>query len=129
MSFCLQPYKHTLAQAEALGLKPPRITRLVQSGKLNRIGHGIYIRPKAPITNALGFQIAQAKFGPQSAIGGLSALFHYNLLEQVPGQTWVIVEPKTRSYERLYRLMRTKSDPNIGIATKNGYRITTLSEP
>ena len=116
----------TLAQAEALGLKPPRITRLVQAGKLKRVGHGIYLHPEAEISRTVGFQIAQAKFGPLSAIGGLSALFHYNLVEQVPGQTWVIVAPKTRTYERIYRLMRTKSDPQTGIDSQAGFRIASV---
>lgn len=116
----------TLAQAETIGLKPPRITRLVQAGKLKRVGHGIYLHPEASISSTVGFQIAQVKFGPLSAIGGLSALFHYNLIEQVPGQTWVIVSPKTRSYERIYRLIRTISDPQIGIDSQDGYRIASV---
>lgn len=116
----------TLAQARRLGIDQPRISRLVKNGLLNRVSRGLYIHPEASVSQDVGFQIAFAKFGSRSAIGGLSALFHYGLIEQVPVQTWVIVPQGKLSREPGYRLMRTKSDLNTGVIEGNGYKIVTV---
>ena len=76
----------TLSQAEAIGLSQQSISRLVAADDLKRVGRGIYLHPNAKLDHDVGFQIAIAKFSPDAAIGGLSALRHYNLAEQVPGQ-------------------------------------------
>lgn len=70
--------------------------------------------------------MACAKFGPNAVVGGLSALFYYNLAEQVPQQTWVLVPPEKRSTERGYRLIRTKAPLNVGIVEGDGYRIVSV---
>lgn len=117
----------TLADAKKVGVDQPSLSRLTQAGTLQRVGRGIYLHSKARLSPAIvAFQIAQIKFGKDSAIGGPSALFHYNLIEQVPGQTWVIVPPKTRTTERIYRLIRTKTDTRTGIISENGYRIASV---
>ena len=116
----------TLAQAEGLGISQQNLSRLVKNGRIQRVERGIYLHPKATVSKEVGFQIACAKFGPDAVIGGLSALFHYNLAEQVPQETWVIVPPETRTKEKGYRLMRTKAPLNVGVATKNGYKIATV---
>jgi predicted transcriptional regulator of viral defense system len=116
-----------LAQAAKIGVPQRTISDLVKKGLVQRVGRGIYLHPKANISAVeIGFQIACAKFGPQSAIGGMSALFHYNLIEQVPGQTWLIVPPEKRTRERIYRLIRTKSNLSVGIISKNGYKIASI---
>jgi len=74
----------------------------------------------------VGFQIASAKFGPEVAIGGLSALYHYNLAEQVPGQIWVLVPPEKRTRVRGYKLIRTKTKLDREIVNERGYRIVTV---
>ena len=116
----------TLDQAKGLGFDQPSVSRLVKAGKLNRVGRGLYLHPKAQVGREVGFQIACAKFGPKAAVGGLSALFYYNLIEQVPQQTWVLVPPNTLSRLKGYRLMRTKTDSNAWVLDKNGYRIVTV---
>jgi predicted transcriptional regulator of viral defense system len=117
----------TLAQANKVGVHQSSLSRLVKKGTLQRVRRGIYLHPKAHISaNEIEFQIAQAKFGNKAAIGGLSALFHYNLVEQVPGQTWVIVRSGVHTAERSYRLMRTKTDINVGIVEQDGYRIASI---
>ena len=78
------------------------------------------------VSRDIGFQIACAKFGNDSAIGGLSALFHYNLVEQVPQQTWVLVPQGKLSRERGYRLLRTKANLKTEVVVKNGYKIVTV---
>lgn len=111
----------TLAQAKDIGLSEQSLSRLVAANKLNRVAYGIYLHPDAE-----GFQIAFAKFGPEAAIGGLSALYHYNLAEQVPGHVWVIVSPGKRTNAKGYRLIRTKVDLDRGIISDKGYRIGSL---
>jgi predicted transcriptional regulator of viral defense system len=116
----------TLLQAEEIGLSQQMISRLVAVEKLKRIARGLYLHPEFPLERNVGFQIACAKLGPDVAIGGLSALFHYNLAEQVPGHTWVMVPPDKRTHERGYKLIRTKVSLDKGIISENGYRIVTL---
>ncbi len=116
----------TLPQAEHLGLSQQELSRLVASEKIKRVSRGIYLHPEADLEADVGFQIACAKFGPEAAIGGLSALFHYNLAEQVPGHTWVMVPTERKTRESGYKLIRTKVSLDKGIITENGYRIVTL---
>jgi predicted transcriptional regulator of viral defense system len=116
-----------MEKAKEIGVSQAALSRLVKDGKISRVERGIYIHPEATVSpDAIGFQIAFMKFGPISAIGGMSALFHYNLIEQVPTQTWVIVPPSMRTKDQLYRLVRTKTGLEIGIENKNGYRIASV---
>jgi predicted transcriptional regulator of viral defense system len=114
------------ARAEEIGLSRSSLSRLVKKGAILRVGRGIYLHSKTEVSESVGFKIACAKFGSQSAIGGLSALFHYNLIEQVPQQTWLIVPPATHTKESRYRLMRTKANMAIGVIDKDGYKIASV---
>ncbi len=116
----------TLHEAAELGLNQQELSRLVAAGELKRVSRGIYLHPEANLEADVGFQIAYAKFGPEAAIGGLSALFHYNLTEQVPGNTWVLVPSKRKTRETGYKLIRTKVSLDKGVVTENGYKIVTL---
>lgn len=116
----------TPAQANEVGLSQQSLSRLVGEGSLKRVGRGIYVHPDAELNRDVGFQIAFAKFGPDAAIGGLSALFHYNLAEQVPGHVWVLVPPQKRTGERGYKLLRTKVNLDHGIVSEKGYRIVSV---
>ena len=116
----------TLAQGKAAGISQQDISRLVAKRDLVRLGRGIYLHPKASLDKDVGFQIAYSKFGPDSAIGGLSALYHYNLAEQVPGEIWVIVSPEKKTRETGYKLFRTKTRPDKQIIDEKGYRIVTI---
>ena len=116
----------TLAQGKEIGLSQQDISRLVAAKDLKRVGRGIYLHPDAKLDRDVGFQIASTKFGPEAAIGGLSALYHYNLAEQVPGQVWVLVTPEKRTRIRGYKLIRTKTRLDREIVTEKGYRIVTL---
>mgnify|MGYP003392777759 CR=1 FL=1 len=116
----------TLAQGKAMGISQQDISRLVAARVLVRLGRGIYLHPKASLDKDVGFQIAYSKFGPCSAIGGLSALSHYNLAEQVPGEIWVMVPPEKRTRETGYKLIRTKTRLDKRIVDEKGYRIVTV---
>ena len=116
----------TLAQGKSMGISQQDMSRLVAKRDLVRLGRGIYIHPKASLDSDVGFQIAYSKFGPDSAIGGLSALYHYNLAEQVPGEIWVMVPPEKRTREKGYKLIRTKTRLDKQIIDEKGYRIVTV---
>ncbi len=116
----------TLHQSKKMGLNHQRLSKLVKEGKILRLSRGIYIHPQAKMIREIDFQVACLKFGHDSVIGGLSALFYYNLVEQVPLHTWVIVAPEKRSSERGYRLIRTKIRPDQGIIEGSGYRIVSI---
>ena len=116
----------SILQAVGLGLTQQGLSRLVAAQKLTRVGRGLYIHPDADLKGDIGFQVACAKFGPKSAIAGLSALFHYNLVEQVPGHIWIVVPPEKRSSEAGYKLIRTKISMEKCIVSTNGFRIVSL---
>ena len=116
----------TRAQAEAMGLSHQSLSRLVAEGKMNRVGRGIYLHAEGDLGRDIDYQVACTKFGPSSAIGGITALFHYHLIEQVPGQVWVLVPPSKTTHSRLYRLVRTKVRMDREVVSANGYRIVTV---
>lgn len=116
----------TLAQAREIGITHQELSILVKEEKIHRMQWGIYLHPKANIPREIDFQIAYKKFGPNSAVGGLTALFHYNLAEQVPKQTWVLVPPEKRVSSKRFRVVRTKTPLNIGIIEGDGYRIVSI---
>lgn len=116
----------TLAQAKEFGLSQQSLSRLVEAQRIKRVTRGIYLHPDADLHGDVGFQVACAKFGSNAAIGGLSALFHYNLAEQVPGHIWVVVPPEKRTREHGYRLIRTNVKLDQCVMNENGYRIVSL---
>ena len=116
----------TLAQGKEIGLSQQDLSRLVSAKDLKRVARGIYLHPDAKLDRDVGFQIASAKFGPEAAVGGLSALYHYNLAEQVPGQVWVLVPHAKRTKVPGYKLIRTKTRLDKEIVAEKGYRIVSV---
>lgn len=116
----------TRSQAEALGLSHQSLSRLVKEEKILRVGRGIYMHSDGNLGRDIDYQVACTKFGPKSVVGGITALFHYGLVEQVPGQVWVLVPPNRITHSQLYRLVRTKINLDRGVISGNGYRIVTV---
>ena len=116
----------TLAEAESIGLSRQDVAKLVNEGKLLRMERGIFSHPKAKVDREIDFQIACTKLGSDVVVGGLSALFFYNLIEQVPQQVWVLVPQNKKTKSRFYRLIRTKTPLDKGIVEADGYKIVSL---
>ena len=116
----------TLAQANEIGISQQSLSKLVKQEKIKRVDRGIFLHPEANLDREYDFQIACAKLGPDAVIGGLSALFYYNLAEQVPKQTWVLVPPHKITSKNSYRLIRTQTPLDKGIIVGNGYRIVSI---
>lgn len=111
------------------GISQPTLSRWAAKGRIKRIGRGLYIHPEFIIPpEELDFAIACAHFGFHSAVGGLSALFHYQLIEQIPQQIWMIVPSsrKDQSSESKYKCLRTCTTMQIGIENKKHFRITNI---
>lgn len=116
----------TLEQAKAIGISHQELSRLVKEEKIHRMERGIYLHPKAKTPREIDFQIACTKFGQNSVIGGLTALSYYNLTNQVPHQTWILVSPEQRTSNKGYRLIRTKTPLNVGVIQGDGFRIVSI---
>ncbi len=117
---------------EALGklkISQPTLSRWATEGRIKRINRGLYIHSEFTIDpEELDFAIACNHFGPQSAVGGLSALFHYQLIEQIPQQIWMVVPSsrKDQSSECKYKCLRTNTTLEFGIDNKKYFRITNI---
>ena len=114
-------------EAVRAGISAPTLSRLVKAGQIIRLGQDIYRHPEADFeANSEDFIVACMKFGPESVIGAATALFHYHLIDQPPGQIWVLVPPVKISQTKLYRCIRTKTDLTLGVENHGLYRITNL---
>jgi predicted transcriptional regulator of viral defense system len=114
-------------EAEQIGVSRLQLTRLAKQGKLNRVSQGLFHNPSSSLQGVdLDYSIACKRLGPNSAIGGLSALFHYSLAEQVPQQIWVMVDSQARPRIPLYRAIRTSTPLNIEVEQFKSYRIVTI---
>jgi predicted transcriptional regulator of viral defense system len=115
------------ADARRLGVSQPTLSRWVAAGKIQRLSAGLYQHPDYEIAaENRDYAVAISKFGPGSVIGGLTALFHYGLIEQVPQRVWVMVPHQVKSSDPLYRCVRTKTDSHMGVEDHETFRITNL---
>ena len=115
------------ADAINSGISQPTVSRLAMKGILVRLGHGLYHHKDADIDpSILDFCVACTRLGADSVIGGLTALFQYVLIPQVPQQTWVMVPHKNQGKFPQYRIIHTKQDPKVGVEDHGLYRIVTI---
>ncbi|MBI2519308.1 MAG: hypothetical protein HYV97_02775 [Bdellovibrio sp.] len=109
------------------GISITTLKRWTQEGLIRKIGRGLYVHPESLEDPAVeDFCAACAHFGKKSAVGGLTALFHYGLIEQVPTQIWMIVPPSSKTRLSLYRLIRSKTPFSVGIDDHGSFRITSI---
>ena len=80
---------------DSIGIPRQYLSRLVESGQLERIGRGLYRLPGAEVGEY--HTLAEvAKRVPKAVICLLSALRFHNLTSQSPGQVWIALDPKAR---------------------------------
>lgn len=117
----------TLSEAKAIGLSHPVLLRLVKVGKVTRLTRGIYVVTSSEIGGKEGdYSVAFKKFKGRIVIGGLTALSHYGLVDEVPSAIWLLVPSELRTTDRKYRLLRTKKKLSIGVLDKGSYRIVSI---
>ena len=105
------------------------LSRWAKNGKIKKVAPGLYMHPELPIApEDLDFAIAIAKFGPQSAISGLSALFYHHFTNQVSRQIWIVIPShlKDESSTQKYKCLRTKTSLQYGILRKKYFNITNI---
>lgn len=116
-----------LSQAKEVGVPQSSLSWLVSKGEVIKIGPDAYHHKEIRINpDEEDFAIACLIFGDNAAIGGASALFYYNLIEQIPNQVWVLVNPQTTTHNKMFKLIRTKSSLEIGVDTHKWFRITSI---
>ena len=117
----------TIAEARRKGISQPSLSRLVRDEKILAVRRGYYIHPNTDLSpEYYDYAVACKRFGALSAIGGLTMLFHYGLVEQAPKKIWVLVPPHQKSSVEFFRCIRTKTGPRIGIHHEKYYRMTTI---
>lgn len=117
----------TLSDFKELGMAHSTLYNLISQGKITRLSRGIYsVTGLEPIGSEGDYIIANRKLEGECIIGGLTALAHYKLLDEVPRKIWLLVPPEVRTTDKRYRLLRTYRDLSIGIIKKKEYKIVSL---
>lgn len=73
----------TLEQARVAGLRKDRVYRMVESGQLERVGRGVYVRPGL-IDPAFEALAAATALQPAATLCLTSALVHHDLSDAIP---------------------------------------------
>ena len=108
------------------GVSQRTLSRMAEAGVLTRLEHGIFLHPDFERMDEVEFIQACLRFGPDAAIGGLTALSYYAITEQVPTQTWVMVSNSVRNlYPKNYRVLRTHHDLRVEVQENEGWRIVS----
>lgn len=117
----------TRKELERLGISRNALDSLLKEEHLLRIGRGVYQLPSVELDNESLYRASTKRIKRQSAVCLISALSHYNLTDEIPKQTWLLVNAEGRSYHKDIRLYRSRN-PNwkIGIVKADGYQITSL---
>lgn len=82
-------------EIQSAGLSRSSLYNLVKSGKVERIGRGLYSFPNADLTEHQTL-LETAKLVPNAVICLLSALSFHELTTQNPFEVWIAIERKAR---------------------------------
>ena len=85
----------TLEQSRAVGLSKDQVYRMVESGQLERIGRGVYVRPGL-IDPAFESLAAATALQPAATLCLTSALVHHDLSDAIPTGTDIALPRGTR---------------------------------
>lgn len=114
-------------EAIEAGISQSTLSRQVLAGNVQRLAPGYYAHVELELDpQVIEYAVACKRGGEHSMIGGLTALFHYGLISEVPNQIWLVVPYSVRLQDSLYRVIRSKHDPSIGIKKHRLYRIATV---
>ncbi len=117
----------TTQEAITAGISKIELKGLVTDGLCYSVARGIYMPSNLDYNEEYQFKVATLIVGEPSAICLISALSIYQLTDQIPKKTWIIVPNTKRTNEKGIKLLRQR-DPqwNIGIQKHNGYSITSV---
>ena len=87
------------------GIHPEYLRRLCQTGQLERIGRGLYIRAGSQVSANIALAQA-AKWVPHGVVCLLSALRFHDIGTQNPFEVWMALERNTRRPQMDYPRLR-----------------------
>ncbi|HRZ78454.1 MAG TPA: hypothetical protein P5044_00475 [bacterium] len=124
MSYQIATLKHALDS----GSTRAAFSKKISKGSFVKVGHGQYFNLNSNIpAEQVEFFVACRKFGENSVVAGLSALFYHGLIDQPPQQIWLIVPHEKRTNEKKYRLIRARKTYEYGIETNQYFRICDIN--
>ena len=85
----------TLRDIEKQGISRTSVSRLVQSGELERLGRGIFRHSEAPISEHHDLIVVAAQI-PSCVIALISALYFHKLGTQLPRSIWIQIPANAR---------------------------------
>lgn len=117
-----------LKDAKKLGFSQSGISRLSRSGDLEKVGHGYYLHLESKVSREhLDFILICKRMGDQCVITGLTALFYYGLIRQVPNQIWIVVPKSKQLRSTYYRIIRTENvKSKVGVVQESDFRMASL---
>lgn len=92
-------------ELERAGLTRTQIARLVSSGRLARVGHGLYTSATHPVSEYSDLLMV-AKRAPAAVICLLSALRFHEITTQSPSEVWIAIANKAHPPRLLFPPLR-----------------------
>lgn len=120
-----QPF--TVSDTKAIGISRYQLEKMLTHGTIERLGRGVFRASAGDITEDEWFKVATLWVGEPSAICLLSALSYYNLTDEIPKQTWIMVpHSKLSRHQNLYLLRIRSPRWDVGIDKHEGFWITSI---
>ncbi len=85
----------TARELAAAGIHSQVLSRLVESGELERVVRGVYRLPEHPLTEHHGLAVVSAVV-PHGVICLLSALQFHGIGTQLPSEVWIAIDRRAR---------------------------------
>lgn len=120
-----QPF--TVSGAKRNRISRYQIEQMLTRGTIERLGRGVFRASASDISEEEWFKVATLWVGEPSAICLLSALSYYNLTDEIPKQTWIMVpHSKLSRHQNLYLLRIRLPRWDVGIDKHEGFWITSI---
>lgn len=110
----------TARELAAAGIHRQVLSRLVESGEIERVVRGVYRLPEHPLTENYGLAMASAVV-PHGVICLLSALQFHGIGTQLPSEVWIAIDRRARRPALKY--------PPLRVVRYSGAALTEGVEP
>ena len=111
----------TTRELSAVGIHRQVLSRLVETGELDRVARGLYRIPEQPFTEHHGLAIAAAAV-PNGVVCLLSALQYHGIGTQLPSEIWMAIDRRARQpalrYPPLHIVRYTGAALTAGVERK-----------
>jgi predicted transcriptional regulator of viral defense system len=120
----------SLKEVAAQGISFYSISQLVKAGLLEKLGTGIYQKLNTDEVTSFDtsrFREATVRLGEQSCVCLWSALFFYDLTDELIEKTWIYVPYEKTSHNKDIKLIRKRDGKwRIGVVQMDGFKITSI---